>query len=149
MKDLLLSPEIGTVTYSLEQLQSECQHAELICIFSKMDMKRNKSGEVPPTTVYLRLEDSEDTYDLKDQFGAEYGFYDGAVLIKTDVGLLKRKELFEKMCLFGNEEDTDFMRNAADQIYPKNSLMKIICVPVSFSGLDENGRAVWKIVVKA
>ena len=149
MRDLLLSPEMGAVTYSLEQLQSECQHAELICIFSKMDMKRNKSGEVPPTAVFLRLEVSEDTYDLKDQFGAEYGFYDGAVLIKTDEGRFTRKELFEKMCLFGNEEDTDFMRNAADQIYPKNSLMKIICVSVSFSGLDENGRAVWKIVVKA
>lgn len=149
MKDLLLSPNMGHTMYSLEKLQSEHLVAELICIFSKMNMKRNKSGEVPPTTVYLRLEGSEDFYDLENQFDAERGFCEGHIVAGTDNRMLNRKELFEKMCLFGNEEDTDFMRNAEDQIYPKKSLMKIICVPVSFSGLDENGRAVWKIVVKA
>jgi len=150
MKDLLLSPEMGAVTYSLEDLQSEYRQAELICIFGKQSMKRNKSGEVPPTTVYFRLEGSEDIYDLKDQFDAEYGFCQGWLEeVAEDNRVLEKEKLFKNMCLFGNEEDTDFMYQPEEQIYPKNALMKILCVLVSFAGLDENGRAVWKIIVSA
>lgn len=146
MKELLLSPKMGYVEYP-SKLQATSLPAELICIFGKMNMKENCERQVPPTSFYLRLENSEDAVEVTDLFNANSGFSASFLACLGNKKEEQRKKFHERLYLVGDEEDTDTMKCSQTHIYPPQSLIKTIIVDVTFTGLDINGRAVWQIVL--
>lgn len=148
MKELLLSPKMGYVEYPSFKLMAASLPAELICVFDKMNMKENCARQVPPTSFYLRLENSEDALEVTDWFDANLGFSVSFLLCLGKKKEELRKKFHERLYLVGDEEDTDLPRLKDMRIYPPQSLVKTIIVDVDFIGLDINGRAVWQIVLE-
>ena len=147
MKELLLSPKMGYVEYPSFKLMAASLPAELICVFDKMNMKENCARQVPPTSFYLHLENSEEAMEVTDFFDANLGF---SVVFLVCLGRNQeelRKKFHERLYLVGDEEDTDTMQRFQNHIYPPQSLVKTIIVDVEFTGLDINGRATWQIVL--
>jgi len=147
MKPLSSSPQMGKEKYPSHQISEKRFAAVLYCVYDKVIVAAAKDDTpVYPTSFFLEVKFCHKIFDITDYSGKKY--WELASDCIGPAGKIKDVVAFMEKVRWDNKaKDTDMYVTKPYPIYPLHSYMKEVDVNVRFCGLDNNGEAVWKVIL--